>query len=134
MAPFVMQIYESIRYYSYRIRFRPTINMLSKCRYIASAFGGLSADPHRPLDPGWETSVHQTPEVHRGVSVQVQYRRFRYATRLNTVAAGWLGSRVVSVLDSGAVGSGFKSQWRRCRVTVLGKLLIGKGKGKVNGV
>jgi len=27
-----------------------------------------------------------------------------------------------SVLDSGAEGSGFKSQPRRCRVTVLGKL------------
>ena len=36
---------------------------------------------------------------------------------------GWLGSRVVSVLDSGAEGPGFKSQSRRCRVTVLGKLL-----------
>ena len=35
----------------------------------------------------------------------------------------WLGSRVVSVLDSGAEGPGFKSQSRRCRVTVLGKLL-----------
>jgi len=35
---------------------------------------------------------------------------------------GWLGSRVVSVLDSGADGLGFKSQSRRCRVTVLGKL------------
>ena len=34
----------------------------------------------------------------------------------------WLGSRVVSVLDSGAVGPGFTSQSRRCRVTVLGKL------------
>ena len=34
----------------------------------------------------------------------------------------WLGSRVVSVLDSGAKGPGFKSQSRRCRVTVLGKL------------
>ena len=33
-----------------------------------------------------------------------------------------LGSRVVSVLDSGAVGRGFMSQPRRCRVTVLGKL------------
>ena len=30
--------------------------------------------------------------------------------------------RVVSVLDSGAEGPGFKSQPRRCRVTVLGKL------------
>ena len=33
-----------------------------------------------------------------------------------------VGSRVVSVLDSGTVGPGFKSQSRRCRVTVLGKL------------
>ena len=31
-------------------------------------------------------------------------------------------SRVVSVLDSSAVGPGFKSQPRCCRVTVLGKL------------
>jgi len=35
---------------------------------------------------------------------------------------GWLGSRVVSVLDSGAQGPEFKSQPRRCRVTGLGKL------------
>jgi len=37
-------------------------------------------------------------------------------------STGWLGSRVVSVLDSDAEGPGFKSQSRRCRVTVLGKL------------
>jgi len=36
--------------------------------------------------------------------------------------SGWLGSRVISVLDTGAEGPGFKSQSRRCRVTVLGKL------------
>ena len=35
---------------------------------------------------------------------------------------GWLGSRMVSVLDSGAEGPGFRSQSRRCRLTVLGKL------------
>ena len=35
---------------------------------------------------------------------------------------GWLGSRVVSVLESGTEWPGFKSQSRRCRVTVLGKL------------
>ena len=35
---------------------------------------------------------------------------------------GWLGSRVVSVLDSSAEGHGFKLQPRCCRVTVLGKL------------
>jgi len=34
----------------------------------------------------------------------------------------WLRSLVVSVLDSGAVRPGFKSQPRCCRVTVLGKL------------
>jgi len=39
-----------------------------------------------------------------------------------TTIALWLGSRVVSVLDSGAEGPGFKSQPRCCRVTVLGKL------------
>jgi len=33
------------------------------------------------------------------------------------VAVGRLGSRVVSVLDSGAEGPGFKSQSRRCRVS-----------------
>jgi len=38
------------------------------------------------------------------------------------LCSGWLGSRVVSVLDSGAEGPGFKFQPRRCRVTVLGKL------------
>ena len=36
--------------------------------------------------------------------------------------SGWLGSRVVSVLDSGAEGPGFKSQPRRYPVTVLSKL------------
>jgi len=30
----------------------------------------------------------------------------------------WLGSRVVSVLDSGAEGPGFKSRSRRCRVSL----------------
>ena len=38
------------------------------------------------------------------------------------VPTRWLGSRVVSVLDSGAEGPGFKLQSRRCRVTVLRKL------------
>ena len=33
-----------------------------------------------------------------------------------------IGSRVVSVLDSGAERPGFKSQSRRCRGTVVGKL------------
>ena len=40
---------------------------------------------------------------------------------MTSYATGGFGSRVVSVLDSGAEGPGFKSQSRRCRVTVLGK-------------
>jgi len=43
---------------------------------------------------------------------------FIYLCILIYVCIGWLGSRVVSVLDSGSVGYGFKSQSRRCRVTV----------------
>ena len=39
-----------------------------------------------------------------------------------TIGAGWLDSRVVSVLDSGTEGPGFKSQPWRCRVTVLGEV------------
>jgi len=35
---------------------------------------------------------------------------------LYCAVSGWLGSRVVCVLDSGAEGPGFKSQPRRCRV------------------
>ena len=41
---------------------------------------------------------------------------------LPPLLTGWLGSRVVSVLDSGAEGPGFNSHSRRCRVAVLGKL------------
>jgi len=59
--------------------------------------------------------------------VRAMSTRERYWYRFdikNTMywSAGWLGSRVVSVLDSGAEGPGFKSQSRRCRITVLGKL------------
>ena len=46
----------------------------------------------------------------------------RRVTELSEISQGWLDSRVVSLLDSSAVGPGFKSQPRRCRVTVLGKL------------
>jgi len=42
--------------------------------------------------------------------------------KISCYYVAWLGSGVVSVLDSGAEGPGFKSLSRRCRVTVLGKL------------
>jgi len=44
------------------------------------------------------------------------------ANKYSQSVSQWLGSRVVSVLDSAAEAPGFKSQPRRCRVTVLGKL------------
>ena len=52
----------------------------------------------------------------------LKHREFRTCMSSVFVKPEWLGSRVVSVLDSGAVGPGFKSQPRRCLVTVLGKL------------
>jgi len=48
--------------------------------------------------------------------------RLRVTTGIGPATFSWLGSRVVCVLDSGAEGPGFKSQPRRSRVTVLGKL------------
>ena len=53
-------------------------------------------------------------------SVTSDMRRHRIT--LTYLLTGWLSSRVVSVLDWGAEGPGFKSQSRRYRVTVLGKL------------
>jgi len=50
------------------------------------------------------------------------HRRCHLANNFRSCQIGWLGSWVVSMLDSGAEGPGFKSQPRRCRVTVLGKL------------
>ena len=53
----------------------------------------------------------------------IAYYSSRHATlHATTSYLRWLDSRVVSVLDSGAEGSGFKSQPRRCRVIALGKL------------
>ena len=66
-------------------------------------------------------SVHLLRHRHSATGV----RRFTlHAVLLGRIAIGlqgWLGSRVVSVLDSGAEGPGFKSQSRRCRVTVFGE-------------
>jgi len=61
------------------------------------------------------------------ISDSTQLRSAFYTPRAHskwgsTLLSGCLGCRVVSVLHSGAEGPGFKSQPRRCRVTVLGKL------------
>ena len=56
---------------------------------------------------------HTTVNLH--ILLQLTYSKY--------IHMRWLGSRVVSMLDPGAEGPGFKLQPRRCRVTVLGKLL-----------
>ena len=56
-----------------------------------------------------------------------QHRRRRRTAQIRYVfetSPSPLASLVVSVLDSGAEGPGFKSQPRRCRVTVVGRLFI----------
>jgi len=50
------------------------------------------------------------------LAVSVTDRVNAYFTCMH-ISTGRLGSRVASVLDSGAEGPGFKSQPRRCRVT-----------------
>jgi len=55
------------------------------------------------------------------VLARVRHRRRRTAV-VQELQYSRPSSRVVSVLDSGAEGPGVKSQSRRCRVTVLGKL------------
>jgi len=42
-----------------------------------------------------------------------------YSINFTLLTYGWLGSRVVSVLDSDTEGPEFKSQSRRCRVTPI---------------
>jgi len=67
----------------------------------------------------WYLQAQSLRYTHKGWLPSVYITAFQKVT----TGAGWLGSRVVSVLDSGTEGPGFKSQSRRCRVTVLGKLL-----------
>ena len=59
--------------------------------------------------PLWELTALQSLDL---IAV------FKGRTSKGGSVAEWL----VYVLDSGAEGPGFKSQSRRCRVTVLGKL------------
>jgi len=56
-------------------------------------------------------------------SMRAAYKPGAKSANTHSLLAGWLGSRVVIVLDSGVEGPGFKSQPRRCRVTILGKLV-----------
>ena len=71
--------------------------------------------------------MHETHSLRIVVANSVSKKVIAYVLNADNgryrLLRGWLGSRVVSVLDSSAEGPGFRSQSRRCRVTVLGKLL-----------
>ena len=64
--------------------------------------------------------VHWHFSCHALAIVWCSLSRCQYFAQCTDI--GWLGSRVVGALDSGAVGPGFQLQSQRCRVTVLGKL------------
>jgi len=84
----------------------------------------------RVAEPRFVTvELHTLVVLHRATVDHLRLGRRRYALRTHTTTLSShslsvysFGSRVVSVLDSGAVRPGFKSQPQRCRVTVLGKL------------
>ena len=77
----------------------------------------------------WRDSLHVTcgltactPGSAPGLTLGNEYGKTLLLPYYRHADPWWLGSRVVSVLDLGAEGPGFKSQPRRCSVTVLGKL------------
>ena len=80
---------------------------------LACAAASNSIDERRP------TTSRERRKV---ASTAASVRFYCFLLRFRIFIWGLLGSRVVSVLDSGTAGPGFKSQSRRCRVTVLGKL------------
>ena len=91
----------------------------ARCRCWNAGIHGRTAG--RTDGRSWIISVGRrgTDDTHR-TNLYTARRGPDYHTLLLT--GGRLGSRLVSVLDSGAEGPGFKSQPRRCRVTVVGKL------------
>ena len=97
-----------------------------RCQHCGSLFGCACARARStPSRTCYSTSAWTATAGHSFTIDEVPRcrRESLSASRCIGLSAGWLGSRVVSVLDSGAVGPGFRSQPRRCRVTVLGKLL-----------
>jgi len=67
-------------------------------------------------------SSHQLQETFKDplISLFLPFVTFSsdYHFRPSYIVTWWLSSRLVSVLDSGSEGPGFKSQSRRCRVSL----------------
>ena len=80
------------------------------CLDFSSSSSSSSSSRARRLPSSWPTSSSaERSVVQREVTVD-----FYHAVLWATFIPGRLGSRVVSVLESGAEGPGFKSQSRRC--------------------
>jgi len=97
---------------------------------VLTPSGSLKAYALHPFHVAWRlctnTKVHNVSQRHQRATANDNMRRtfgerWTYGLRC-APSSGWLGSRVVSVLDSGAEGPGLTSQPQRCRVTVFGKL------------
>ena len=94
------------------------------CRHSTSSHQNAAHDtpfPHFETTRLKKTCGEKQAPIILTSFAALRSRTFSVAYNL-MLLKGWLGSRVVSVLDSGAEGPGFKSQSRRCRVTVSGKL------------
>ena len=84
------------------------------CQY-RSRRGGRGSPPQHPT-----TTTEHRQSTQIGSSIRTHVSNISIYS--HTTKHRRLGGRVVSVLDSGAEGPGFKSQPQRRRVTVLGKL------------
>ena len=65
-----------------------------------------------------QTTAAHFPGVSRTSSRAFSRTFMLFYFQTISITTGWLGSRVVSMLDSGVEGPRFKSQPRHCRVTV----------------
>jgi len=87
-------------------------------KLVSDSLGHKITDLHTQLDQ-FQQDKRQLDEENSTLTRKVLHYYCVFTSHL-----GWLGSRVVSMMDSSAEGPGFKSQPRRWLVTVLGKLFI----------
>ena len=85
-------------------------------KLVSDSLGHKITDLHTQLDQ-FQQDKRQLNEENSTLTRKVLHYYCVFTSRL-----GWLGSRVVSMMDSSAEGPWFKSQPRCWLVTVLGKL------------
>ena len=104
-------------WHDHSARGRTTRALVPRRRRAAQAARRLRLRRRALVRLGLPRRLH--PVTIQQVAIDVVRHKLHYRDLLwICVYNGLLGSRVVSVLDSGAEGPGFKSQSRSCRVTV----------------